>query len=66
MIRSVMLLLATFGLLLPAGCTTDGVQHGLYEGFRVRNDLQSSPSERIGKPDSLDYQEYNRLRKERQ
>ena len=65
MIRTAMLLLAALGLLLCAGCTTDKVRQGLYEGFRVRNDLQSSPSERLGKPDSVDYLEYERQRKER-
>lgn len=63
MIRSV-ILLAVLGLLLLAGCSTDNLKHGLYEGFRVRNDLQSSPPERGDKPVSPDYQEYERLRKE--
>jgi hypothetical protein len=47
-----------------AGCTVDNVQHGIYEGLRTRNDLQASPSERAGKPESPDYREYDRLRKE--
>lgn len=64
MIRSAMLLLTVLGLLLLAGCAADNVRHGLYEGFRVRNDLQSLPPERVGKPDSPDYREYERLRKE--
>ena len=46
------------------GCTVDHVRQGFYEGFRVRNDLQSSPPERAGKPVSPDYLEYERLRKE--
>ena len=64
MIRSVLFSLVALGLSLCSGCTTDGVRQGLYEGFRVRNDLQSSPSERIGKPESVNYLEYERLRKE--
>lgn len=49
-------------LWLVAGCTADNVQHGLYEGFRVRSDLQNSPAERIGKPDAPSYSEYQRLK----
>ena len=64
MIRTVTLLLIGLGLSLMAGCTADNVRHGLYEGFRVRNDLQRSPPERAGKPESPDYLEYERLRKE--
>jgi len=64
MIRTATLLLLGLGLLFLAGCTADNVCHGLYEGFRVRNDLQSSPPERAGKPESPNYLEYERLRKE--
>ena len=47
-----------------AGCSTDRVTRGLYEGIRTRNDLQSSPAERLGKPDAQQYSEYERARKE--
>lgn len=63
MFRFVMLLL-TMLLLLLTGCTGENVRHGFYEGIRTRNDLQSSPSERLGQPASPDYSEYERLRKE--
>ena len=52
-------------LLLMTGCSKDNVIHGVYDGFRVRNDLQSSPPERDGRPESPDYTEYERMRKER-
>lgn len=52
------------GLLLFEGCSVDNVRQGLYEGVRTRNNLQSSPSERAGKPETPDYREYERLRKE--
>lgn len=35
----------------------------MYEGIRVRNDLQSSPSERLGKTETPDYDTYQRMRK---
>jgi len=64
MVRFVMLLLTVLSMLLFSGCTGDNVRHGLYEGIRTRNDLQNSPPERFGKPESPDYQEYERMRKE--
>ncbi len=56
--------LIVLGLSLFAGCTADNVRQGLYEGFRTRNDLQSTPPERTGKPESPNYSEYERLKKE--
>lgn len=64
MFRFVTLLLTALGLLFLAGCTTDHLKQGFYEGLRVRNDLQTSPAERIGKPESPNYSEYERLKNE--
>lgn len=64
MFRYIMLLLTMLCIMLFSGCTGDNVRHGLYDGIRTRNDLQCSPPERFGKPESPDYQEYERLRKE--
>jgi len=64
MFRFAMLLLIMLSLLLFSGCTGENVRHGLYEGIRTRNDLQNSPPDRFGKPESPDYPEYERLRKE--
>ena len=64
MYRFAMLVLPMLLMLLFSGCTGENVRHGLYEGIRTRNDLQSSPAERLGKPESPDYQEYERMRKE--
>jgi hypothetical protein len=61
LLPSALLLIA---LALCAGCTADNVRQGLYEGIRTRNDLQSSPAERVGKQESIDYREYERQRKE--
>lgn len=52
-------------LLLVAGCTSQGVVQGMYEGARVRNQIQSAPSERVGKPElPSDYQSYDAMRRE--
>ena len=64
MFRFVMLVFTMLLLPLFTGCTGENVRHGLYEGLRTRNDLQSPPPERFGKPESPDYSEYERLRKE--
>lgn len=64
MLRSAAILFIVLCLQLLAGCTADKVTRGLYDGIWVRSDLQSPPSERFGKPDQPDYQEYERLKKE--
>jgi hypothetical protein len=64
MTRSSIVLFIVLCLHLFTGCTTSNVTRGVYEGLRTRNDLQSSPSERLGKPASPDYAEYERARKE--
>jgi hypothetical protein len=62
MIRLTVLLLTMLWLQLIAGCTVDSVRHGIYEGIRARNDLQRSPSERMGKQEEPNFSEYERLR----
>lgn len=47
-----------------AGCTTAQVRGGMYEGLRVRNDLQQSPAERLGKPEAPSFSDYERQRRE--
>lgn len=64
MIRFVGLLLFVLGLPLFVGCSVKHVSTGIYEGFRVQNDLQSSPAERLGKPESPDYGQYEQMKKE--
>lgn len=62
--RHMLIAIIVLGLSLLAGCTVDNMRQGIYEGFRTRNDLQYSPPERAGKPESPDYREYERLRKQ--
>ncbi len=64
MLRYATILFLVLCLQLLAGCTTGKVTRGIYDGIRVRNDLQGSPAERFGKPQEPDYQEYERMRKE--
>ncbi len=54
-----------FGLLLlgQAGCTSKQIYGNLYEGVRVRNQLQTTPAEQIGKPDVPSYDQYEAERK---
>ena len=59
------ILIMLLALALLAGCAADHLRGGLYDAFRVRNDLQSSPAERLGQPDSPNYAEYERQRQER-
>lgn len=64
MFRYAVILFSLLWLQLLAACSADNLTRGLYDGVRVRNDLQSAPSERFGKPQEPDYPEYERLRKE--
>ncbi|OGW34109.1 MAG: hypothetical protein A2X58_11310 [Nitrospirae bacterium GWC2_56_14] len=63
--RLTMMLLTILCLLLLTGCSKDWFLHGMYEGLRTHNDLQSTPAERVGQPDSPNYGDYERMRKER-
>lgn len=64
MIRFVAWFLFVLWLQLFVGCSVKHVTTGIYEGIRVQNDLQSSPSERLGKPESPDYGQYEQMKKE--
>ena len=51
--------------LLTAACSVRGVCSGLYEGARVKNNLDTPSTERLGKPElPADYQQYETMRKE--
>lgn len=59
-----MLVSAALCLLLTS-CSSTSVFSGLYEGARVKSQLDNSPSERMGATElPTDYQQYERLRKE--
>lgn len=49
-----------------AGCSSKGVYQGIYEGVRAKNQMDASPSERLGKPElPMDYQQYDNMRLKR-
>lgn len=51
-------------LTVLAGCSSQRVYQGVYEGARVRSQLQSTPADRVGKPElPVDYQRYDALRR---
>jgi hypothetical protein len=51
--------------LLTAACSARSVYTGLYEGARVKNQLETAPSERLVKPEPpADYQQYEMMRRE--
>jgi hypothetical protein len=58
-------IVALAGFLLTTACSTRSVYTGLYEGVRVKNQLDATPSERFGKPEPpADYQQYEMMRQE--
>jgi hypothetical protein len=63
--RLALKLVSVTGVGLMVGCAADSVTHGLYEGIKVRRELQASPPERFGNSDTPDYRSYERMRKER-
>ncbi|BCG48081.1 hypothetical protein GEOBRER4_n2950 [Citrifermentans bremense] len=46
------------------GCSNNAVTRGMFEGIRTRNQLQTTPSEQVGKPAPPDYNEFERFRQE--
>ncbi len=63
---SIIRFIATSLIILVAGCSGEqvrqGLYHGLYEGNRMQERREMSPSERLSRPD-MDYSQYsNELR----
>jgi hypothetical protein len=55
-----------FALLIAAlcgGCKNYSFSRAVYEGVQTRDQLQSTPTERAGKPEPLNYQQYESERK---
>ena len=51
--------------LFTTACSAQSVYTGLYEGARVRKQLDTPPAERLGKPElPADYQQYEMMRAE--
>ncbi|MDD2367498.1 MAG: hypothetical protein PHN84_15205 [Desulfuromonadaceae bacterium] len=58
------ILLLSFISLSLSGCVKDySFSRAVYEGVQTRDRLQSAPSERAGKPEPLNYQQYEEERK---
>jgi hypothetical protein len=48
------------------GCSAKGIYQGVYEGARVRSELQATPAERVGRQElPTDYQRYDSMRSEK-
>lgn len=47
-----------------AGCSGNAVTRGMFEGIRTHNQLQTTPSEQVGKPAPPEYHEFERFRQE--
>jgi len=45
-------------VLLISGCSSSNFKQGMYQGMQNYNQLQSTPVERVGKPD-MNYDQYN-------
>jgi uncharacterized lipoprotein len=50
-----------------AACSSKNISPGIYEGVRTRSQLQSTPSERLGRPElPADYQSYDSMRNKKE
>ena len=47
---------------LLCGCSSSNFKRGMYDGIQNYNQMQSTPAERIGKPD-INYDQYDSERK---
>lgn len=63
--HSLKILFFAAGMFLVTACSSQQVYQGLYEGIRVRGQLQTPPPERPGGQDVPTYQQYEILRAER-
>lgn len=49
-----------------SGCSREVLYENFYEGFRIRNQLETGPSDHPMEGDSMSYQRYQRERKNQQ
>lgn len=49
-------------VVMLCGCSSSNLKRGMYQGIQNYNQMQSTPTERIGKPD-MNYDQYDSERK---
>lgn len=50
-------------IFLCSGCSNYNFSRAVYEGVQTRDQLQTTPAERAGKPEPMNYQQYESERK---
>ena len=58
-----LLTLPLLTIILSNGCANYNFSRALYDGVQTRDQLQSTPAERAGKPEPLNYDQYEKERK---
>lgn len=58
-----LLLLPLLLIFLSTGCSNYNFSRALYDGVQTHDQLQSTPAERAGKPEPLNYDQYETERK---
>lgn len=48
---------------LCSGCSNYNFSRAVYEGVQTRDQLQSTPADRAGKPEPMNYEQYESERK---
>ena len=63
MLARLLLLVTLPSIFFCSGCSNYSFSKAVYEGVQTRDQLQSTPGERAGKPEPMNYQQYESERK---
>jgi len=63
MLARLFLPVTLLSMTLCSGCSNYNFSKAIYEGIQTRDQLQSTPGERVGKPEPMNYQQYESERK---
>ncbi len=58
-----LLLAMLLAMIFCSGCSSFNFFKVFYEGIQTRDQLRTTPAERAGKPDPMNYQQYESERK---
>ena len=63
MLARLLLLVTLLSMSLWGGCSNYSFPKAVYEGVQTRDQLQSTPDQRAGKPEPMNYHQYESERK---
>ena len=63
MLARLLLMTMLLTMSLCSGCSNCNFSRAVYEGLQTRDQLQTTPAERAGKPEPMNYEQYESERK---